>query len=144
MLWRRDEHGQGFCCQDAFFVDPIDRVDGFEPLAGRRDNTADLRVDFSAPLVTAIPTQAVQGDPVTVPIPRDLSLEQVVFGTGGVTLNITQTQANWRSSASFSQAFFNPRANAADRAPAEAPPAPFVPQMLPVTAGPRRILPLNG
>lgn len=142
--WRpvrpRDEQGQ-YCCSWRVLLPA--GVSG-EPLEGRRDNTADLRVDFSAPLVTAIPTQAVQGDLVTVPIPRDLSLEQVVFGTGGVTLNITQTQANWRPSASFSQAFFNPRANATGRAPAEAPPAPFVPQMLPVTAGPRRILPLNG
>lgn len=111
----------------------------FEALNGRRDNSSDHA--FTRLLDTAIPTQAVQGDPVVVPIPR-LTPEQ---------LNAARawgSALSWDSAQRDPQTFFRrtPVLSAnnieLNRTVAATPPPPPAPQSLPVSAGRRRILPL--
>lgn len=66
----RDEQGQ-YCCSWRILLPAGVRT---EPLEGRRPNTVDHV--YTLPPGTAFPTQAVQGDLVTVPIPR-LTVEQM-------------------------------------------------------------------
>jgi len=71
LRWCLPEDAQGpYACAGLFFS-ALHAVVHYEPLEGRRDNTADAAVyEHRLPAGTAIPNQTVQSDPVVVPIPR--------------------------------------------------------------------------